>query len=263
MQQARGYQLKYSELNPEMHSELSRRRKAATMLAVLGESMGSRLGGCDVLNLGCSTGLIDEQLAPFVRSVMGVDIDEPGILAARRRTTGRANIEFMIADAMDLPFPENSFDVVICSQVYEHVPNAARMMAEVHRVLRTGGACYFAATNRWSLIEQHYHLPFLSWLPIPLASAYLRALGRSDAYYERHLGVPGLRKLTQPMRIEDWTGRILAHPERYGAEYMFPTRAKRLVSKLVYDWAYYLFPGFIWLLWKQDVPAADGPGNKR
>lgn len=250
----REYQRDYSLSNPEMHSADGRRRKAETMRLVLGEAMGPRLAHADVLNLGCSTGIIDEHLAGFVRSIVGADIDEPAIRAAESRGLP-GNVRFIVADAMDLALPDGCFDVVICSQVYEHVPDSGRMMAEIKRVLRPGGVCYFAATNRWSLIEQHYKLPFLSWLPLPLANVYVRALGRSDAYYERHLGVSGLRRLTEGLFVDDWTGRILGQPELYAAGYLFPGTASRLVARGLFKLAYPFFPGFIWLLWKKPTPA--------
>ena len=250
----RDYQRDYSLSNPEMHSSDGRRRKAETMRLVLGEVLGARLAQSDVLNLGCSTGIIDEHIARFVRSIVGADIDEPAIRAAQARNLPD-NIRFLVADAMDLALPDESFDIVICSQVYEHVPDADRLMAEIRRVLRPGGVCYFAATNRWSLIEQHYKLPFLSWLPQSMANQYVRLLGRSDAYYEKHLGVAGLRRLAQGLRIDDWTGRILDQPERYGAAYLFPGRASRTIARAMLRLAYPFFPGVIWLLWKPAPPS--------
>lgn len=249
----RDYQRDYSLSNPEMHSSDGRQRKAETMRLVLGEALGERLAQSDVLNLGCSTGIIDEHMATYVRSIVGADIDEPAIRTAQGRGLP-SNVSFIVADAMALALPDESFDIVICSQVYEHVPDSDRLMAEIRRVLRPGGVCYFAATNRWSLIEQHYKLPFLSWLPRPMANQYVRLLGRSDAYYETHLGVSGLRRLAQGLRIEDWTGRILDRPERYGAGYLFPGRASRTIARGLLKLAYPLFPGFIWLLWKPSAP---------
>jgi len=240
----RDYQRDYSLSNPEMHSMQGRRRKAETMRLVLEEALGPRLAQADVLHL-----------STFVGRIVGADIDEPAIRAAESRGLP-GNVSFIVADAMDLCLPDQGFDVVICSQVYEHVPDANRMMAEITRVLRPGGVCYFAATNRWSLIEQHYKLPFLSWLPVPMANLYVRALRRSDAYYERHLGVPGLRRLCSGFRIDDWTGRILGDPGRYAAGYLFPNRTSRLAARGMLKLAYPFFPGFIWLLWK-----TPNPGN--
>jgi hypothetical protein len=67
--------------------------------------------------------------------------------------------------------------------------------------LRPSGNGYLAVPNRWMLNEPHYHLPFLSWLPRPLRSPYLRFAGRGDFYdcepltlgtLERLLGDAGL-----------------------------------------------------------------------
>lgn len=246
----RGYQLNYARDNEAMHSTLGRRRKAQTMLAVLNEALGARLSASDVLNLGCSTGIIDEFLAPYVRTMTGVDIDAPAVALAESRRLA-SNLVFRIEDAMDLKFSDASFDVVICSQVYEHVPNAPRMMVEIERVLRPGGLCYFAATNRWAVMEKHYHLPFLSWLPRTLANTYVRLSGKGGAYYETHLGYGGLLKLADAFVIDDWTGKIIAAPEAYNAGYLFPGRASRAAAKMLYEVVRPLFPGFIWLLRKR------------
>lgn len=250
MSRMRDYQFEYSSGNTEMHSLHGRRQKAETMRCVMLEALGDKLSNADVLNLGCSTGIIDEYLAPHVRSMTGVDIDEPAVRLASSRKVAD-NVRFNVDDAMGLGFDAESFDVVICSQVYEHVPDAVRMMSEIRRVLRTGGVCYFAATNRWGVMEKHYHLPFLSWLPGKAADAYVRLFGKSDAYYERHLGYGELLKLASDFEVEQVTARILADPERYAAGYMFPSRIGRVIARSMHAGLRPLFPGFIWMLWKR------------
>lgn len=245
----RGYQYEYSSGNEQMHSAQGRYRKAATMRAVLHEALGDKFSAARLLNLGCSTGFIDEYLAPHVGMTQGVDIDEAAIEGARARGVSN-NSEFSIGDAMQLHFADASFDIVICSQVYEHVPDPVRMMGEIHRVLRPGGVCYFAATNRWALMERHYRLPFLSWLPVSLADHYVRLTGKGDAYYERHRGRGGLLGLARDFRMDDFTGKIVARPERYEAGYMFPAGIGRQVAGVLLKYLPGLFPGFIWLLWK-------------
>ena len=250
MNSMRDYQLEYSRDNAEMHSIKGRERKAETMLRVLREALGESLIEADVLNLGCSTGIIDGYLAQHVQSMTGVDIDEPAVMLAESRKVA-ANVRFRVDDAMALSFDDGSFDVVICSQVYEHVPDAVRMMSEIRRVLRADGVCYFAATNRWGVIEKHYHLPFLSWLPGKAADAYIRLLGKGDAYYEKHFGYQELLELASGYEVEQITGRIIADPERYAAGYMFPGRFSRMSARLMHANLRSLFPGFIWLLWKR------------
>jgi 2-polyprenyl-3-methyl-5-hydroxy-6-metoxy-1,4-benzoquinol methylase len=247
----RGYQHNFSLGYESMHSVEGRQQKAATMVAVLREALGDRIATASVLNLGCSTGIIDEYIADCVASVTGVDIDKPAITLANSRRRA-PNVEFQIDDAMNLSFADANFDVVICSQVYEHVPDPERMMGEIHRVLRSGGVCYFAATNRWALIEKHHRLPFLSWLPISLANRYMRLFGKGDAYYERHLGYRLLLKLVSRFRVEDYTGKLLASPSRYGFAYMTRGRLKTIVARAIFKYFRPIFPGYIWLLWKRE-----------
>jgi ubiquinone/menaquinone biosynthesis C-methylase UbiE len=241
------YQYDFSAGNAAMHSIEGRRRKAATMLSVLRETLGERLAAARLLNVGCSTGIIDEFLAPHVRSTLGLDIDAPAIAEARARCAA-PNAEFRVGDAMKLDLTDASVDVVICSQVYEHVPDPQRMMDEIHRVLAPGGICYFAATNRFCIVEQHYRLPFLSVIPIPLAHLYLRLAGKGRHYHERHFGLGRLRRLVSRFSIDDYTRRILESPEKYASGYLVKSDAARRLALGLTRYAYALFPGYIWIL---------------
>lgn len=243
----RGYQLGFSSGNEAMHSVVGRQRKAATMLAVLASALGDRLARAHVLNVGCSTGIIDIALAPHVAKTVGIDIDAPAIDAARASCSA-VNAEFRLGDAMRLDFPDAAFDVVICSQVYEHVPDPVRMMEEIHRVLRPDGVCYFAATNRFCVMEQHYHLPFLSVIPVPLAHLYLRILRRGDFYHERHMSLGGLRRLVREFDVDDYTRRMLADPDAYAARYMLGQGARLRAIRALAGLAYRVFPGYVWIL---------------
>ena len=252
----RGYQRDFAQQHAAMYSNEGRARKAETMRLILADVFGDRLAHTAVLNVGWSTGIIDAELAPAVGSILGVDIDQKAIEFAER--THRApNLSFRVGDAMAIDSEDATFDVVICSQVYEHVPDAERLMAEIERVLRPGGVCYFAATNRLSLIEQHYHLPFLSIIPVSCAHAYLRLLRRGSYYYERHLTYWQLRRLVRHFRVEDITPRMLEDPARYATNYLFPGH-KLAIARIMSKVAYWAFPGYIWLLWKLPVSPDRG-----
>ena len=246
----RGYQTGYSEIDPTLYDLEGRRRKARTVVAVLREALAAQLAQARVLDVGASTGHIDALIAEHVDSLVGIDIDQTALGNARRLyTTSRA--EFLVADAMNLPFQPGSFDVVLCMHVYEHVPDSQRLFDEIFRLLRPGGVCYFSAANRLIPIEPHYGLPFLSWLTPKLANTYLRMLGRGEQYYERLLTYPGLKFLTRRFIRHDFTRRVIAEPEHFGTEYMFAQRSlKQSLALSVVDWAYPLSPGFIWVLEK-------------
>jgi SAM-dependent methyltransferase len=60
------------------------------------------------------------------------------------------------------------------------------MFNEIYRVLKQDGICYLSAGNKYNIIEGHYKLPFLSWLPQILANLYLIITGRNKIYEEKH-----------------------------------------------------------------------------
>jgi len=223
------------------------------MLAVLRDFLTIPLSECRILNVGGSAGAIDNFLAEHARQVIGIDIDEAAIEHAQK-SFRRDNLEFRVADALNLPFGDESFDVVICSHVYEHVPDPARMFEEIRRVLKPGGACYFSAGNRLMWNEPHYDLPLLSVLPRPLAHLYIRLAGKADHYHEKHLSYWGLTRLVKRFRRADYTVRLIEEPERFHTDYMLPPGSvKARIARLVAAWLYWALPGYIWLLEKPET----------
>lgn len=247
---SRGYQYNFSKNSPYVYDTDNRERKARTMLAVLDDFLHKSLAECDVLNVGGSAGAIDNFLAEYARRVVGVDIDDSAIQHAQE-TFVKDNLEFQVADALNLPFDEASFDVVICSHVYEHVPDPVQMFAEIHRVLRPAGICYFSAGNRLMWNEPHYNLPLLAILPRPLAHVYIRLAGKADYYHEKHLTYWGLKSLVRAFRRHDYTVRLIEERDRFHTEYMLPSGSlKASIASKVASWFYWALPGYIWVLQK-------------
>jgi ubiquinone/menaquinone biosynthesis C-methylase UbiE len=153
---------------------------------------------------------------------------------------------------MALPFQDNSIDVIVCNHVYEHVPEANQLVGEVYRVLREDGFCYFSGGNKYMIMEGHYHLPLLSWLPKPLAHFYLKLTGKGNAYYEEHLSLGGLRRLVGKFQIHDYTVSIIRDPEKFYATDLFNQNS--ISSKWIRGLAVYLYPWiptYIWVLTKK------------
>ena len=143
-------------------------------------------------------------------------------------------------------------DVVVCNHIYEHVPEAHQMMGEIHRVLREDGFCYFSAGNKYVLMEGHYHLLLLSWLPKPFAHLYLKLTGRGDFYYEEPLSLRGLKRLVRKFRIHDYTLSVIRNPEKFYATDLF--NKKTILYKWTQWLAPYLYPWiptYIWVLTKK------------
>jgi ubiquinone/menaquinone biosynthesis C-methylase UbiE len=136
--------------------------------------------GTRVLDIGTGAGVIAHALARAVGpegEVHSIDVVDERV--------EREGFQFQRVGSPRLPFPDESFDIVLSNHVIEHVgdePAQERHAAEIHRVLRDDGVLYLATATRWLVMEPHYHLPFLSWLPRPAATAYLRLTRRGTDY---------------------------------------------------------------------------------
>jgi ubiquinone/menaquinone biosynthesis C-methylase UbiE len=96
----------------------------------------------ELLDVGCGSGGFLAQQAEHVERVAGIDLSEIQVDLARRRLGERiaaGTAEIVRGDAGALPWPDGSFTVVTCMQVFEMFPDPQRVLAEVLRVLRPGG----------------------------------------------------------------------------------------------------------------------------
>lgn len=250
----RDYQLNYSSLKPSVFNREQRERKAQTIVRVCQDFLQSdNLSHLRLLDVGGSGGAIDNYLADYFLSVAGIDIDQHAIDHAKA-TFGKPNLTFSQGDAMQLEQSDNSVDVVVCSHVYEHVPDASRMFDEILRVLKPGGFCYFSGNNRVMLMEPHYHLPFLSLLPRFLAHGYMRLAGKGKFYHEKHVSYWSLKKLCHAFHVVDYSSKVIAEPELFEIDYMLQTGTlKHRVANLLATHMKWVTP-HIWILQKPASP---------
>lgn len=249
-------QLAYSDLQPKMHDEQSRRRKARKIGAVVQHFLGrDTLEGLVLLDVGSSTGFIADELRATGATVIGIDIDVPGLISARRRF-GSA-FQLTCADGARLPFPDRSIDLVVFNHIYEHVVDPDAVMAEIRRVLRTDGIVYLGFANRYTVIEPHYRLPLLSWLPPSAADRYVSASGRAPRYYERLRSRRDLLRMCTGLSLWDYTYTVLGDPRAFFADDMVPgplIGAPHQLWRLLTP----VLPAFIWL----GTPGLTSPAGR-
>jgi arsenite methyltransferase len=151
--------------------------------------------GQRVLDVGCGPGFLCESIAAIVGSdgaVTGMDISSDLIALCRTRNPPKW-LSYAVGDATQIAQPDASFDVVVCTQVAEYVPDVDRVLAETFRVLRQGGRAVFVATD-WDAVVWHSEKPdrmasvMKSWeshcahphLPRSLSNRLVRAGFRLD-----------------------------------------------------------------------------------
>jgi SAM-dependent methyltransferase len=187
-------------------SAATRYRKAEKIIAIIEEN--KLLRGTHVLEVGTGAGYIAHALSQKAGAVESVDIVDD------RKVTEGYN-QTIVPDET-LPFPDKTFDIVITNHVLEHVPDQQKHLSEMRRVLKDDGLIYLASPNKWWLTDPHYKLPFISWLPRPVAGWYLRITKHRkwDIY---SVSLRRLNKLAAAngLEVRDRTWLLLRSPERY------------------------------------------------
>lgn len=117
--------------------------------------------GWSVLDLACGTGVVARALGPVLGpagDIVASDLNDAMLDEARQHPVWGASVQWRQADATDLPFGTEVFDAVLCQQGLQFVPDRARAVAEIGRVLRPGGV---AAVSVWASPENN---PYISAL---------------------------------------------------------------------------------------------------
>jgi ubiquinone/menaquinone biosynthesis C-methylase UbiE len=157
-----------------------------------------------------------------------------------------------MGDSMALPFEPGAVDLILCNHVYEHVPDIEKLFDEIERVLRVGGKCYLGAASRLTVMEPHYHLPFLSWLPKKIANAYMRLFNKGDHYYENLKTFWQIKKYISRFEVSDYTLKILADPDKYHCRDLMPSSSViDRIPKMLWKVFYFFLPTYIFVLTKR------------
>lgn len=239
------YQREYAATRPQMYDKASRKLKALNIVKILIAYFGAKkLKSMSVLDVGASSGIIDSYVSSFVKNLVGIDIDN-GAIEHANKNFRRKNLIFKKNDALNLSFKKNTFDIVICTHVYEHVEAPYKLFNEIYRVLKPNGICYLAAVNALWPIEAHHNLPFLSYLPKTLANLYLRIFTGKKYYYETLFTYWRLKSMTMQsnFKIKDFTPSVLSQPKKFGFKH------KKINSKIARILKYFV-PTFFWILIK-------------
>ncbi|NJD54194.1 MAG: class I SAM-dependent methyltransferase [Candidatus Methanoperedens sp.] len=110
-----------------------------------------------ILDLGCGWGTFCFALAPLCKAVIGVDFNQKGIDLCNRLLDKwkSGNIKFLCSDAQNTGLKSNSFDVIICADLFEHLyPDTfGNVLDECNRLLKKGGKLIIWTPHRGHILE--------------------------------------------------------------------------------------------------------------
>jgi SAM-dependent methyltransferase len=134
-----------------------------------------------VIDVGCGYGHTAFELARHCEHVVGIEPFAELAGHAAELARGRETLEIRHQSVYELT-DHVQYDLAILDNVLEHLPDQPTAIATLVEALKPGGALFILVPNKLWPIEVHYHLPFLSYLPLSLANRYLRASGRGSDY---------------------------------------------------------------------------------
>ena len=119
-----------------------------------------------VLDMGCGPGTITAGLARRAGTVVGVDTSAEMVESARRLTaeSGVDNASFQVGSAYELPFDDESFDVVYAHQLLQHLSDPVRALREARRVLRPGGLVAVRDSDYATMVHAPVEAALQHWL---------------------------------------------------------------------------------------------------
>lgn len=158
-------------------------------------------GGDTVVDVGCGGGEALDFAAGLGASVVGLDCDPIVIerLDERMRTTPARSYRGIVSDCDPIPLPDAAADVVICTEVLEHVADPSRLAAELARIGKPGARYLISVPDPRSEALMERVAPDWYWR----APYHLRVFG--DGQLDGLLGEAGLRVLARESTGFYWT----------------------------------------------------------
>jgi len=139
-------ELFYENFSDEWESRINKWETNKRIRIVFDELLDNcYIGGKKFLEVGCGLGFFSQNAVELGAKVTGVDIGSRLINKVKKKIPKG---KFLVASASDLPFPNASFDVVLCTEVLEHVEDQDTALSELVRVLKNGGVLVVTSPNR-------------------------------------------------------------------------------------------------------------------
>ncbi len=113
--------------------------------------------GSKILDLGCGNGISARLLNQADYDVVGTDISP--LFLEEARNWENPKLRYQVCDVLELPFDNESFDVICSNELIEHLPDVETALKEMARVVRKGGKVVLSGPNLCSPLT-----PFLDWV---------------------------------------------------------------------------------------------------
>ena len=113
------------------------------------------------LEVGPGSGIYLPILCELFADVSGVDIETAYLDNARPLLETYPHLSLKVDDITNSKLPPHSFDLILCTEVIEHIPDSARALSEMHKRLKPGGVLILSTPQKYSPLELTAKVAFL------------------------------------------------------------------------------------------------------
>jgi 2-polyprenyl-3-methyl-5-hydroxy-6-metoxy-1,4-benzoquinol methylase len=170
------------------------------------------------LEVGFGSGIYLPVLAELYDEVVGIDLQAGFVRHVREFTRSTPNIRVIEADINRVELPAESFDLILCTEVVEHLSDSRPAIAEMYRMLRPEGVLLLSTPQPWSPLELSAKIAFL-----PGIVSLVRLIYREPILETGHINLMSQKKLTRQVEAAGFTIR-----ERFTSGVYLPVAAESL-----------------------------------
>ncbi|GAB3067759.1 class I SAM-dependent methyltransferase [Virgibacillus ainsalahensis] len=166
-----------------------------------------------VLDIATGGGHTAKYVSHYVKTVIATDLTKEMLENTARHLRACTNIEYVVADAEDLPFLNNTFDIVTCRIAAHHFPNPEAFISEVQRVLNKNGKFLFIdnIASEEPILDK-----FINRLEKMRDYSHVRSLKISEwkqILHRNNLSVTQMQLRKKTLPFEEWLARTLTKEE--------------------------------------------------
>ena len=212
MQMLRDFTAPYSAAEAWLYDAIVSPASTALVEAFASAHIAALPAGARVLDVGCGGGQNAIAIAERQQSleVTGLDLNDGQVARARRRADKRGvDVTFINGSALDLPFDDGEFDLVLSIASIKHWPDQAKGLSECTRVLKPGGQLFVAEADRGCLLDDARDFVGRTRVPKPLRGVALAGFRTWVA--GQGLDLDDARALLSALPLASWTAERVAN----------------------------------------------------
>ena len=154
----------------------------------------------NALEVGFGSAIYLPLLAELYREAVGIDLQEAFLEHGRLLASTLPNLRVLADDITNSQLERDQFDLILCSEVIEHIPHWPKALAEMYRLIKPGGTLLLSTPQPWSPLEVMGKIAFK-----PGIISLVRAVYGEEVLETGHIGLLSEKRITTELKTVGFT----------------------------------------------------------